>query len=153
MFKDINEALYKWYMAACSKNIYPAGPQLIEKAKQIADVLGKPEFKGSNGWLTKWKNRYNIKKVRICGESGDVRGETVQSWKERLPEILRGYSKDIWNIDKAGVFWRALPETGFGQKGKACRGGKKSKQRIILLKLMEEKKSQLLSGTVKIQDV
>ncbi len=46
----------------------------IEKVKQIADVLGKPEFKGSNGWLTKWKNRYNIKKVRICGEFGDVRG-------------------------------------------------------------------------------
>ncbi len=41
-------------MAAGSKNIYPAGPQLIKKAKQIADILGKPEFKGSNGWLTKW---------------------------------------------------------------------------------------------------
>ncbi len=128
MFKDVNEALYKWYMymAACSKNIYLAGPQLIEKAKHIADVLGKPEFKGSNGWLTKWKNRYNIKKVRICGESGDVCGETVQSWKERLPEILRGYSKeDIWNIDETGVFWRALPETGFGQKGRHAEVGRR----------------------------
>ncbi len=109
VFKDVNEALYKWYMAACSKNIYLAGPQLIEKAKHIADVLGKPEFKGSNGWLTKWKNRYNIKKVRICGESGDVRGETVQSWKERLPEILRGYSKeDIWNIDETGCILESI---------------------------------------------
>ncbi len=79
------------------------------KAKHIADVLGKPEFKGSNGWLTKWKNRYNIKKVRICGESGDVHGETVQSWKERLPEILRGYSKeDIWNIDDFGEHYQKL---------------------------------------------
>ncbi len=31
-------------MAAGSNNIYPAGPQLIKKAKQIADILGKPEF-------------------------------------------------------------------------------------------------------------
>jgi len=29
-FQDVNEALYKWYSTACSKNIYPAGPQLIE---------------------------------------------------------------------------------------------------------------------------
>ncbi len=135
------------YMAACSKNIYPAGPQLIEKAKQIADVLGIPEFKGSNGWPTKWKNRYNIKKVRICGESGDVRGETVQSWKERLPEILRGYSKeDIWNIDG----------TYFNRKERHAEVGRrvnKGKQWHFLLQLMEKKKSQLLSGTAKIQDV
>ncbi len=25
---DINDALYKWYLLACSKNIYPDGPQL-----------------------------------------------------------------------------------------------------------------------------
>ena len=31
-----------------------------------------------------------------------------------------------------GVFWRSLPVTGFGQKGKECRGGKKSKQRITV---------------------
>jgi hypothetical protein len=36
-----------------------------------------------------------------CGESGDASGETVDSWKERLPEILHGYKKeDIWNFDE-----------------------------------------------------
>lgn len=28
-------------------------------------------------------------RVAIQGESGDVVGETIDSWKERLPEILR----------------------------------------------------------------
>ena len=61
----------------------------------------------------------------ICGESGDVQGETVDSWKERLPEIVDGYSKDdIWNMDEIGVFWKALPNRGFGVKGKVCKGGK-----------------------------
>ena len=78
---------------ACSKNIYPGGPQLIAKAKTIADRLGKYDFEGTTGWLSKWKKRYNVKRVSICGESGDVRGYTVTSWKERLPEILRGYDK------------------------------------------------------------
>lgn len=70
----INEALYQWYTIACSKNIYPTGPQLIEKAKEIAARLNKPDFKGSNGWLQKWKKKYNIRQVAVCGESGDVHG-------------------------------------------------------------------------------
>ena len=38
-FCEINEALYKWYSLATSRNIYPVGPQLCEKAKQIAEKL------------------------------------------------------------------------------------------------------------------
>ena len=118
---------------ACSKNIFPCGLQLIEKARQIAERLGKPNFSGSRGWLDKWKKRYNIKMVKVSGESGDVSGQTVDSWKEKLPEIVSSYSKeDIWNMDESVVFWQALPENGFGQKGKQCHGGKKSKMRITL---------------------
>ena len=132
-FAPVNETLYKWYSLATSRNIYPAGPQLCEKAKQIADQLSIQEFKASNGWLEKWKARYNIKQMRISGESGDVSGQTIESWKERLPEILRGYSaRNIWNIDETGCFWRAMPETGFGKKGSQCHGDKKAKQRFTV---------------------
>ncbi len=92
-YSDINDALYKWYLLACSKNIYPDGPQLTQKAKDIAVQLENPGFKGTNGWLEKWKKRYNIRQVTIQGESGDVSGVTIQSWKERLPEILKEYRK------------------------------------------------------------
>ena len=83
-YSEINDALYKWFVLARSKNIPVGGPQLIEKAKMIAATLGKPEFKGSQGWLEKWKKRFAIKQLKICGESGEVQGETVDSWKERL---------------------------------------------------------------------
>ena len=132
-FEEVNKALYEWYTLACSKNIYPGGPQLSEKAREIAERMGKLSFKASRGWLEKWKKRYNIKQLKVCGESGDVRGDTVDSWKERLPQILDGYEKDaIWNVDETGVFWQALPDRGFGQKGKQCYGGKKSKKRVTL---------------------
>ena len=26
--------------------------------------------------------------MKVCGESSDVQGKTIDSWKERLPEIL-----------------------------------------------------------------
>ena len=132
-YADINKSLYNWYSLACSKNIFPMDPQLIEKANQIATCLGKHEFKGSSGWLEKWKKRYNIKQLQINGESGDVQGPTVDSWKERLLELVAGYSRDdIWNIDETGLFWKALPDRGFGVKGKDCKGGKKSKQRFTV---------------------
>ena len=67
----------------------------------------------------------------VCGESGDVQGCTIDSWKERLPEIVAGYMKeDVWNMDESRV-WRALPNKGFGEKGKGGKGGKKSKHRSV----------------------
>ena len=77
---------YGTYLLPQKKHIYPMGPQLCEKAKEIAEHLEIPDFKASNGWLGRWKRRYNVKKMKINGESGDVRGETVDSWNLR-----RGY--------------------------------------------------------------
>ena len=54
ILRSMMHALYKWFKLATSKNIPIGGPQLIEKAKMIADVLGKSDFKGSQGWLEKW---------------------------------------------------------------------------------------------------
>ena len=165
-YAELNQMLYDWYNLAVSKNIYPAGPQLSEKAKEIANtVLGKPDFKASNGWLDKWKKRYNIRQITISGEAGDVAGETVESWKERLPELLQGYeAKDVWNLDETGCFWKALPEKGFGQKKKECKGGKKSKQRLTIafitnaaggkeapIVIWKSKKPRCFSGVIKSQ--
>lgn len=69
----------------------------------------------------------------IGGESGEVSGKTVESWKECLPEIVDGYkAEDIWNMDETGCFWKALPNKRLAQKGKSCKGGEKSKQQITV---------------------
>ncbi len=88
-FADINESLHKWYSIATARNIYPSGPQLCEKAKQIAEQLKFEDFKASNGWFDRWKKRYDIHKIKMNGESGDVSGEMVDSWKESIPELVR----------------------------------------------------------------
>ena len=117
---NVNKPFFEWFMIACSKKHPPMGPQLVEKAKEIATHLGKDGFKGSNGWLYKWKKIYNVKQLKVkqlkvSGESGDVDGGTVDAWKERPPELVQGFcSDDIWNMDEMGVFWKALPDRGFG---------------------------------------
>ena len=120
-FSDLNEALHTWFCLAVSENVYPDGRILKEKAIEIAGQLGCEEFKASNAWHDHWKNAtMHVRQMKVSGESGDVSGANVNSWKERLPDILQGYSaKDVWNLDETGCFWRVLPDKGFNQQAKA----------------------------------
>ena len=71
--------------------------------------------------------------MKINGESGDVAGDRIASWKERIPGLFRTYSaEEVWNLDETGCFWCVLPEYGFGRKGSLCKGGKKAKQRFMI---------------------
>lgn len=75
----------------------------------------------------------NKKQLRVNGESGDIQGPIVDSWKERLSELNAGYARhNIRNIDETGLFWKALPDRWFGVKGKECKGGKNSKQQFTV---------------------
>lgn len=106
--QNIDEAMYEWYQRARIKNIPVTGPMLQEKAKRASEELGDSEFTASNGWLDRFKKRFNIKSNVISGEAGGVREETVTSWQERLPNILSGYSpENIFNMDETGQFFRA----------------------------------------------
>ena len=79
---------------------------LQEEALIVASRLGIKDFKASNGWLGRFKERNNIKQLVVSGESGDVNEETVTAWRERLVTLVRGYSpEDIWNEDETGCFF------------------------------------------------
>ncbi|KAI6655723.1 Tigger transposable element-derived protein 4-like [Oopsacas minuta] len=67
-YTEINGLLYEWYTLACSKKIFPGGPQLIEMGTQIAARLGEHNFKASNGWLEKWKK--TIQHGTVKNETG-----------------------------------------------------------------------------------
>lgn len=129
--QNIDEAMYEWYQRARTfKNIPVTGPMLQEKAKRASEELGDSEFTASNGWLDRFKKRFNIKSNVISGEAGGVREETVTSWQERLPNILSGYSpENIFNMDETGQFFRAPLNRSLIQVSKQCTGGKKSKER------------------------
>lgn len=109
-YSEINGLLWEWYTRARASNI-------------IAERIGDDTFKGTSGWLEKWKKRHNIV------QEGDVNPETIDSWNERVKELTKGYSpRDVWNEDEIGCLWKVMPEKSLSQKGKRCRGGKNVKQ-------------------------
>ncbi|CAC5404538.1 Tigger transposable element-derived protein 6 [Mytilus coruscus] len=70
----------------------------------------------------------------FCGESADVNLNVVAEFKSELPEIVNDYDpRDTFNADETGLFFRALPDKTLADRGKDCKGGKKSKQRLTVM--------------------
>ena len=85
----------------------------------------------SNGWLDRFKKRFNIKSKVITGEAGGVREETVTSWQECLLKILSSYFLgNILNIEELGQCLQVLPNRSLAEVSKLCTLGKKSKERV-----------------------
>ena len=132
--ESLNELLYSFFSQARDKNIPISGPILQSKALMFADELGIEDFKASNGWLTSWKKRYNIKQLKISGESADVDLDVVEDFKKRLPDFISHFKpEDVFNCDETGLFYRALPDKTLERNRQDVKGGKLCKERLTVL--------------------
>ena len=57
---EVDEAVLLWFTEARSNDAKLDGIMIRTKAEEFAKMLGKPDFKASDGWLTNWKRRNNI---------------------------------------------------------------------------------------------
>ena len=62
-FEKINNLVWDWFCIVRAKLLPISGPIIQEKALSFARERGLSEFKASNGWLCRWKIRYDI---RLC---------------------------------------------------------------------------------------
>jgi len=51
----------RWFAQARSRQLPISGPLLCEEATQLAESLRIEEFRATDGWLQRWKERNNIK--------------------------------------------------------------------------------------------
>ena len=84
-------------------------------------------FKASNGWLNRFRQRNNINFASVCVESGSVSEKQVTDWIAMLPDIARVYTHcDIYNMNETGLYFGSLPDKSLSIRGDDCKGGKKS---------------------------
>ena len=69
----------KWFLSLRSQNV-PSGAIIQEKASPYAKELSIENFKASDGWLRRWKERNNVTFKPISGESNFVTPEMVNVW-------------------------------------------------------------------------
>ena len=134
--QQINDQVYEWFVAQRSKNIAISGPLLQEYARKVSEELNSAtnSFQASNGWLEKFKIRYNIHFRTICGESRSVDQTIVDDWKSRLLSMIEHYKpEDVFNVDETGLFFKLMPDKSMVVDKNDCRGGKKSKDRYTVM--------------------
>ena len=106
--EDVEEAVNQWFRQARSLNIPITGTLVQDHAKQREQLeqLGKPEFRCSNGWLTRFKQRKGIDFQQISGEAKSVDPAKVDALRSTLlSDILAKYSPNaIYNTDEIGLF-------------------------------------------------
>ena len=72
----------------------------------------------SNGWLYAFVSQHVINMAKLQGESAEGLLEASKQWKSQLPKLCMDYSPDdIYDYDKTGFFFLAIPSRRFGQQG------------------------------------
>ena len=68
----------------------------------------------------------------LLGEGQNVTNEMTTPWRETtLPTIIcRCDSRDIYNSDEFGLFYKVLPTKSMHLKDEICSGGKNSKNQL-----------------------
>ncbi|XP_044763923.1 jerky protein homolog-like [Coccinella septempunctata] len=111
--KNLEDAVFKWFLQQRSMGNTISGPILCEKAKILTEKLGYSSLKASNGWLRNFKFRHGVRELDI-GESYD-------------PEF-------VYNADETGLVWKVLPKTTLASKRESSAPGHKvSKECVTVL--------------------
>ena len=124
-----------WFTQQRSLNVPINGPILASKAIEFAGRLGLTEFKASNGFLEKFKNRNGLVFKMVSGEACSADKVAASKWlAEILPKYMERFtSKDIYNADETALFYQMLPTKTLSFKGAQCTGSKLSKKRLTVL--------------------
>ena len=128
---NLSQLVYDFFRQVRAKSIPITGGLLKAKAANYTSSLHIEGFKATNGWLGSWKERYNVKRFKRCGEGADVDEEVVNNYKTRIPNIVSG--KNVKEVFNCGLFYRAMPDKTLAEKGDAVIGGKMAKERLTVL--------------------
>ena len=131
-YEKLDQAIFKWLLTVRSRDVAVSALILKTKAIDFAEKMSIENFHASDGWLDRWKKRYNVSFKKISAEGNACTDEMNAPWAETtLPTMLSKYElNQIYNADKFGLFYRGQPKKSLHLKDERCVGGKHSKLRL-----------------------
>ncbi|KAG0438280.1 Tigger transposable element-derived protein 4 [Dictyocoela muelleri] len=72
-YNALDEKLRQWIKIAINSNLILTEDMIKMKAKNFAEQLKIEDFDATNGWLYKFKKRYNIKEMNTRGEAAGIK--------------------------------------------------------------------------------
>lgn len=150
----IDTVIFQWYLHARVNNLKISGPLLKEKALELASEVGLNDFKASNGWLQKFKERHQISYKNIHGNpASSVKQCVIIEWLSKVKELIDGYEEcNIFNCDETGLFFRVLPKDTMTFINETCSEGNLSKERLTIMlcaNMVGEFEKPLIIGKIK----
>ena len=94
---EIEIALKEWFETVAEKGTKVTGPMLREKAETFAKELNYPDFKVTDGWLSRWKARNGIKSKRSHEKDAKIRLENELEKASRAHNPVN--AEDVFEIN------------------------------------------------------
>ena len=120
-----------------SNGVNVRGTEILAAAGKLAAHLGFSDFKGSEGWLWRFRNRHGLFNKVLHGEAGDADESSVAPFREKIKNLVSDeglFLSQIYNADETGIFWRSMPKNTQIRRGEENASGKKSsKERLSVL--------------------
>jgi hypothetical protein len=165
----LDECLYMWI-----SNVNNTPKAKVTVAENTLDVMVNQfkkllgiEKRISQSFLERWRKRYKIRSVKICGQSNGADKITFEQWKENnLKNIFENFEKNnILNLDETGLifvyfiffllfkslglFWKQTPQRGYFIKGSNPHGVTEPKDRITVIFTVSLCGEKLKMGIIK----
>lgn len=140
-YPELEEKLFQWFLQQRERHCPMNSPILKAKAKvlfkEVYPDKSEDSFNASEGWFSRFKRRFGIRYLKICGEilSSDVSAvrSFINRFRHKINE-MKLTDMQIYNADESGLNYRMLPDKTFlAANEKTASGRKTLKERITIL--------------------
>ncbi|KFM74607.1 Jerky protein, partial [Stegodyphus mimosarum] len=105
---DHHKVMTEWVRHRRSEGVPLTGPMLMAQAKIFHKEMNlNTECTYSTSWLTKFKNRYGIRQLKISGEKASADTEAAEEFADEFIQLITSEQlspEQIYSADETGIF-------------------------------------------------